>query len=70
MATTKLDQHIDSLKAWDIINYYWYDYEITYADWYNATISPAWATTQEEREEETMQVTWSDIAEQLLDNEY
>ena len=64
-----MDNYIDSLQDWSKIDYYGNNYELTNSDWYNTTLVPTWDCTEEEKQEETIKVTWSDIAEQTLDNE-
>ena len=69
MANTNLDNYIDSLKDWDVVNYYWFDYKLGNSTPHETTLTPLWATTPEEEQEETIKVTWWDIADQLLDDE-
>ena len=69
MANTKLDDYIDSLKEWDIIDYYGHDYTLKNPTPHEVTLVPTWANTKEEEQEETMVVSWGDVADQILDNE-
>ena len=66
---TKMDEYIDSIKEWDIIDYFGNDYTVTEPNEYGALLIPTWEGNEETQQEESMLVTWGNIVDQTLDDE-